>query len=207
VKIQALTSLLEKCKKSGQGYRARCPVHGSKGSTLSVTEKSGGYIVAHCFSCGADGLALCNTLGLPVSLLFPEGSEYEHPVISKSMEKSNAVDAIMVANKTKDNTLEAHRAQKKAVERLKGFEIKDSAAGTFRPSIDHQALKDFRPDYEEALNLSPALRSQIVEAHWGSVVERAENDERNRAENQAIKTSKNTGKSAIKCVDEWLQNL
>ena len=95
-KFESLINRLEKPKRNGFNVRARCPVHGSKGQTLSVTEKEGGYIVAHCFACGADGLELVKALGLPVSVLFPDDREYVAPSITRKMKEENIQDVIML---------------------------------------------------------------------------------------------------------------
>lgn len=63
---------LPKFKKLSTGrYVACCPVHGDKHPSLSITQKPDGVWVLHCFSCGANGQAVCDSLGIDVTSLFP----------------------------------------------------------------------------------------------------------------------------------------
>lgn len=183
-KFEAIVSRLDKVKRSGANVRAVCPVHGSKGQTLSVTEKDGGYIVAHCFSCGSGGPELVKSLGLPLALLFPEG-DYKPPEITKQMREANILDAFILQQSPKAETLEEARAVTKAKERAKGFELKLEETGEEPPKIDHPALEDFRPNFETALNTSPALRSGLVDSHWEGVANRVKKRERRIADTAA----------------------
>lgn len=171
-KFEQLVSMLEKPARSGGSCRARCPVHNSKGQTLSVTDKSGGYIVAHCFSCGAGGPDVVKALGLPISILFPD-DDYKPPVITKRMREDNILDALTVQFSGKPETLADSRQKIKATERLKGYAIKAEEVGENAPPIDHPALNDFREHYDEALRQSPALRKEIVDSHWEGIAQRA----------------------------------
>lgn len=172
-KYEQLVSMLEKPARSGNSCRARCPVHGSKGQTLSVTDKSGGYIVAHCFACGAGGPDVVKALGLPISILFPD-DDYKPPVITNRMREDNIIDGLTLQFSAKSETLAESRAKIKATERLKGYDIKADQVGEDAPSIDHPALKDFRNHYEDALEKSPALRKELVEKTWEGIAQRAE---------------------------------
>jgi len=172
-KFEQLVGQLEKLSKSGKGWRSRCPVHGSKGLTLSITEKDGGYIVAHCFSCGAGGPELVKALNLPLSLLFPDDN-YVPPTITKKMREDNILDGLTVQLSTKAQTLEDTRLINKSRERLKGYAIKAEESGEEAPDLMHPALDDFRPKYRKALQESPALRQEIVDSHWEGVAQRAE---------------------------------
>lgn len=174
-KLQSVVNRLEKPKATANGYRARCPVHGSKGQTLSITAKDGGYIVAHCFSCGAGGPELMQALSLPIGILFPETTEYAPPTITKQMKTDNARDGIIMqyAQETPPETLADNRQVTKARERVKGYFTKAEQANHESPPISHPALADFA-QYRKALEAAPALREQIVEAHWDGVAARAE---------------------------------
>lgn len=59
-----------RCLSKGR-YIALCPCHNDSKPSLSVTVKPDGVIVMHCFSCQANGLAVCNALGIDPSSLFP----------------------------------------------------------------------------------------------------------------------------------------
>jgi len=173
--LQTIVSKLEKTKTTANGYRARCPVHGSKGQTLSITAKDGGYIVAHCFSCGAGGPELMKALGLPVSFLFPETTEYIPPTITNQMKADNARDGIILqyAQESPPESLADNREVTKARERVKGYFTKAEQANHESPPITHPALAGFG-QYQKALETAPALREQIVSAHWDGVARRAE---------------------------------
>jgi len=172
-KFDQIVSQLEKARLTGSTCRARCPVHGSKGQTLSVSQKDGGYVVAHCFSCNANGPDVVKALGLPLSLLFPD-DDYVPPAITKKMRSENIEDGLVVQFSAQAKTLEDNRRLTKARERAKGYRIKAEEAEVDAPSIDHPALDDFKVGYRKALEESPALRTEIVENHWESVAERAE---------------------------------
>lgn len=72
--LDVLLARLEKVRKSGAGYTARCPAHSDRSASLSVTEKEGGKVMVHCF-------ALCPTpdvlaaVGLEMKDLFPKRLE------------------------------------------------------------------------------------------------------------------------------------
>ena len=172
-KFEQLASQLEKLVKNGHGYRARCPVHGSKGQTLSVTPKDGGYIVAHCFSCGAGGPDVVKALGLPISLLFPD-DDYKPPVISRDMRRRNIEDGLILQMSGKVDSLDDTRLVNKSRERAKGYQIKAEEAQIESQPFEHRALDDFKPKYRKALQESPALRDEIVENFWDGIAKRNE---------------------------------
>lgn len=71
---------LSKVRRIGEGrYVACCPVHSDKSPSLSVTQKTDGIILAHCFGCGAGGVDICNALGIDPASLFPptDNPKYE----------------------------------------------------------------------------------------------------------------------------------
>ena len=171
-KFESLIDRLEKPKRNGFNVRARCPVHGSKGQTLSVTEKEGGYIVAHCFACGADGLELVKALGLPVSVLFPDDREYVAPSITRKMKEENIQDVLMLFLVDGTEGFQDKKRLRKCRERVKGFQQKFDLSLEYAPSLNHPALKELLPDYEEPLKQSPALRAIVVESFWSGVVSR-----------------------------------
>ena len=187
-KFEAVVSRLDKVKRSGDSVRAVCPVHGSKGQTLSVTAKDGGYIVANCFSCGAGGPELVKALGLPVGLLFPDDG-YIPPVITKEMRRKNIEDGLMSQMMTEPKTLEESRALNLSRERLKGYELKAEQVDDEAPPICHPALDPFRQNFAPALRSSPALRSELVESHWESVVDRVRRSEAEMMDRQPETTA------------------
>jgi len=183
-KFEAIVSRLDKVKSSGDSVRACCPVHGSKGQTLHVTDKGGGYIVAHCFSCGAGGPELVKALGLPLALLFPD-DDYTSPVITKEMRRKNIEDGLLSQMMTEPKTLEESRALNLSRERLKGYELKAEQAEEEAPPISHPALDSFKAQFRQALEQSPALRSELVDSHWDGVADRVRRKERRIADTAA----------------------
>ncbi len=174
MKIEQILQKLDSVKKSGQGYRAKCPVHGSKGQTLSVTPKDGDYIVANCFSCGANGPELMEAIGLPVALLFPDDG-YIPPTITRKMRSENIFDGIVKQMSDQAESLEDNRTVNKSLERVKGFNAKAKAAEVEFPPVTHPAVKPFETRFSTAVRESGALRDEIVENHWEGVAIRAEN--------------------------------
>jgi len=59
-------------------YLARCPVHNEKTPSLMVTILDDGKTIAHCFGCGADGIAVVEALGLTTSDLFPYDDNFNN---------------------------------------------------------------------------------------------------------------------------------
>lgn len=68
--IDVLLTRLEGVRKSGRGWIARCPAHGDKSPSLSVTDIGDGKVLVHCFA-GCDVHSIVGALGLTVADLFP----------------------------------------------------------------------------------------------------------------------------------------
>ena len=173
MKIEQILQKLDSVKKAGQGYRAKCPVHGSKGQTLSITQKDGDYIVANCFSCGANGPELVEAIDLPVSILFPDDG-YIPPMVTNKMRSENIFDGIVQQLSDQAESLEDTRLVNKARERSKGFELKAKQAEVEFAPEHHPALKPFETIFDTAIKKSPALRDEIVDSHWDGVAKRNE---------------------------------
>lgn len=69
--LEEILNHLDKVKKTPSGYVACCPVHDDKNPSMSVTEKDG-VVLMHCFSCGANGLDVANSLQISPSALFTD---------------------------------------------------------------------------------------------------------------------------------------
>jgi hypothetical protein len=66
------------CRPKGKphDYRARCPAHdGENRDSLHVALGSDGRAVLYCFAQGCDFKAICDSLGLEVADLFPNGHQ------------------------------------------------------------------------------------------------------------------------------------
>ena len=80
-----ILSRLSKVRRLGDGkYVACCPVHGDKNPSLAVTQKPDGATLIHCFGCGANGIAVCNALGVDPSVLFPPSDNPKYEKQSRS---------------------------------------------------------------------------------------------------------------------------
>jgi hypothetical protein len=94
--LQSILDRLDKVRKTSKGYSACCPVHEDKSPSLSITEKDG-VILAHCFGCGANGLAVVEALNLPSSVLFEkklERIEDKHWLLNKHADYDETVLAM-----------------------------------------------------------------------------------------------------------------
>lgn len=69
--VGVLLSRLERVRKSGRGYTARCPAHEDRSASLSIAEGNDGRALVKCFA-GCEVLAVVRALGLEVADLFPQ---------------------------------------------------------------------------------------------------------------------------------------
>lgn len=77
--LDAILSRLEKVRRTGNSYLARCPAHDDRTPSFAVTEASDGRILAKCFGgCSFDEIV--GAVGLDVSEWFPPKEiEYTKP--------------------------------------------------------------------------------------------------------------------------------
>lgn len=68
--IEEILSRLEGVKRNGEGWMARCPVHGDATPSLSIADK-GGKIVMHCFTL-CSNVDILRKIGLEMRDLFPD---------------------------------------------------------------------------------------------------------------------------------------
>ena len=74
--MEEILERLERVRKTGNGYRASCPVHGEdKDPSLSIAHRDG-KIIMHCFACLANGLEVVQALGISPDILFDEKREF-----------------------------------------------------------------------------------------------------------------------------------
>ena len=66
--LEQILEQLEKVRKSGKGYMARCPAHADRGPSLSITEGDD-RILMHCFA-GCSVNAVCEAIGIQIRDLF-----------------------------------------------------------------------------------------------------------------------------------------
>jgi len=124
--IEAILNALPIYKNYGNKFRAPCPVHDGKDMNLMISERSDGSVGAHCFVCGANGLAVVDALGVKRSELFPPDSEYKRQPVTNDMRATYAQDAMVVAMAEKmpegSMSLVDKRRLKLAKARMEGFE-------------------------------------------------------------------------------------
>jgi len=71
---------LDKVKKVGKKYTARCPVHNDNTPSLSLEEKDD-VVLIHCFGCQANGLEVMKHLRLSPGLLFKDPKKATGPTM------------------------------------------------------------------------------------------------------------------------------
>jgi hypothetical protein len=77
-RMALLLDRLERVRKSGRGYTARCPSHEDRSASLSIGEGNNGGIVVHCFA-GCNPADVVQSVGLSLGDLFPERLRPETP--------------------------------------------------------------------------------------------------------------------------------
>ena len=75
--LDVILERLDKVKKQGDQYYAKCPVHMGGKQNLGITEKDG-KIIMHCFACNAKGVEVCDAIGLPVHVLFKDDPTFSN---------------------------------------------------------------------------------------------------------------------------------
>ncbi len=69
-------------QRSGQGYVARCPAHGDKAPSLSISQTSDGKILVNCFAgCAYDDI--CSALNIHPADLFPRENKENYKFSAK----------------------------------------------------------------------------------------------------------------------------
>ena len=76
--IDNILQHLDKVKKTGKGYQARCPAHEDKGPSLSLREGDDGRVLLHCFA-GCSAGAVVAAIGLTMADLFPASDKPHRP--------------------------------------------------------------------------------------------------------------------------------
>lgn len=76
--IENVLAKLDRPKKAGKGYSARCPAHDDKGPSLSISEGDDGRVLMHCFAgCTTD--SVLGAIGLQLVDLFPPSNQPRRP--------------------------------------------------------------------------------------------------------------------------------
>ena len=78
VSTEKLLTLLSGVRETGDGkYVARCPAHGDRNPSLSISEGDNDTVLVHCFS-GCETEDVLSAVGLTFSDLYPERIGAEH---------------------------------------------------------------------------------------------------------------------------------
>ena len=88
------------------------------------------------------------------------------------MKEENIQDVLMLFLVDGTEGFQDKKRLRKCRERVKGFQQKFDLSLEYAPSLNHPALKELLPDFEEPLKQSPALRAIMVESFWSGVVSR-----------------------------------
>lgn len=76
--IENILQHLDKVKKTGKGYQARCPAHDDGGPSLSLREGDDGRVLLHCFA-GCSTASVMAAIGLTMADLFPPSNTPRRP--------------------------------------------------------------------------------------------------------------------------------
>lgn len=68
--IELVLTRLDRVRKAGAGFNARCPAHEDRTASLSVTAGTDGRLLLHCFA-GCSVHDVLGAIGLTISDLFP----------------------------------------------------------------------------------------------------------------------------------------
>lgn len=79
---------LDKPKKSGKGFTARCPAHEDRGPSLSITEGDDGRVLMHCFA-GCRTSDVATAIGLTLVDLFPPSNQPRLPLPAPGVSRSS----------------------------------------------------------------------------------------------------------------------
>lgn len=77
-RLGILLDRLERVRRAGKNYSARCPAHEDRSASLSIGEGNNGGILVHCFA-GCNPADVVQAVGLTLGDLFPERLRPETP--------------------------------------------------------------------------------------------------------------------------------
>jgi hypothetical protein len=69
--LDAFLARLDRVRKSGNGWTARCPAHDDRTASLSIADGDDGRVLVHCFA-GCAVADIVAAVGLTLADLFPE---------------------------------------------------------------------------------------------------------------------------------------
>ena len=96
--IEEFVSRLDRAKKSGRGYSARCPAHEDRRASLSVNEGDDGRILVKCHA-GCEVEDVVARMGLEMQDLWPEKAmQSPSPTPRRAAERDTAPTGVRVAD-------------------------------------------------------------------------------------------------------------
>lgn len=101
--IDVVLARLDRPKRTGKGWAARCPAHEDKSPSLSIAEADGGKVLLHCFS-GCNAGDVLGAIGLEWKDLFPESlspdarRDYQRKAATEAKREAELVIAMAQAS-------------------------------------------------------------------------------------------------------------
>lgn len=83
--VELVLARLERVRKVGTGFTARCPAHEDRTASLSITAGNDGRILAHCFA-GCSVHDVVGAIGLTIGDLFPRRISDASPEARKELQ-------------------------------------------------------------------------------------------------------------------------
>lgn len=127
---------LESVRAAGSGkWESLCPAHGSKKNrTLKIKQEADGSYLCHCFSCGANGVEVFNSLNLPLDELFGYKDKPKQIITSKQQSDYD-LDKIVV---------EIHKADKMAGKQVSISDFRRNKLALARIANIERAIEENR---------------------------------------------------------------
>lgn len=138
--IDVVLARLDKPRRTGKGWAARCPAHEDKSPSLSITEADGAKVLLHCFS-GCNARDVLAAIGLEWKDLFPESlspdarRDYQRKAATEAKREAELVIAMAQASATLSPEDAAYLEQAKANARQAG----EALAHLDSPETDPEA--------------------------------------------------------------------
>lgn len=125
---QLFAALGSDIKEAGRDkWTAKCPVHKDKDFAMSVKLNDDNSVMAYCFACGANGLALYRELGLNLDELFggkKKDSGYIPGPVMEQYTQDIMVVGIYEGSNSVNYNLKDKRRYRLAVARIEGLKQK-----------------------------------------------------------------------------------
>lgn len=87
--IEVLLGRLDRPRKTGRGWTARCPAHGDRTASLSIAEGLDGRVLLHCFA-GCSAGDVVASLGLTLGNLFPRRHMRDMTTVERAIMREGA---------------------------------------------------------------------------------------------------------------------